>query len=120
MRSGMVGNVLMWFGGASRFWYVAFRLGLVRFDWASLGKAVLERKGTARRGEAWHGGLGAVGSGTVCPGELRRGLARRSWPCEFRLGEIGRGVSRRSSRGVLCAGKVCFGGASQGGQKSLY
>lgn len=40
MRSGMVGNVLVWQGGVSRFWYVAFRLGLVRFDWESLGKAV--------------------------------------------------------------------------------
>ena len=65
-------------GRSRRFWYVAFRLGLVRFDWASLGKAVLARKDTVRRGEACHGGLGAVRSGMECLVSASFGPARRS------------------------------------------
>lgn len=68
-----------------------------------------------RLGKFWQGGLGKAGQRGASPdwvgigmarlggsgkegyGKLRRGVAWRSWPCEFRLGETSRGVSRRSS-----------------------
>ena len=71
---------------------VPIGLGLAWRGWA-----VLVRQDTVRRGEACHGGLGAVRSGMECLVSASFGPARRSWPCEFRLGETGRGVSRRSS-----------------------
>jgi len=46
------------------------------------------------------------------------GPARRSWSCEFRLGAISRGVSRRFRRGM--AWESCHGQVGRGGQKSLY
>ena len=53
--------------------HVAFRLGLVRFDWASLGKAVRVRLDVLCLSKSRRGGLGAVRSGTASRGEVSQG-----------------------------------------------
>ena len=76
-------------GRAGQHGQVPIGLGLAWRGWA-----VLERKDTASCGEAWQGGLGAVRSGTVVSGELRRGLARRfrrgmAWDsCHGQVGRV--------------------------------
>lgn len=82
----------MWSGGVSRFWYVAFRLGLVRFDWASLGKAVLVcfgsvSRGKARSGMVSQGGLGLMRRGTErcgLVGQGGHGLVSLGWVSQSR------------------------------------
>ena len=67
----MARNGLAWQDGVSRFWHVAFRLGLVRFDWASLGKAVELRRGEFLHGLASYGKSRQGGSGKAGHGKAR-------------------------------------------------
>ena len=66
VRAGRARRLWAW-----RFWYVAFRLGLVRFDWASFGKAVGVRRGALGCDPVWDGKFRQGGSGKAGHGKAR-------------------------------------------------
>ena len=69
--------------------YGAFRLGRVRFDWLRWGKAGWVECGGERNGVAWWVRAVEAGHVSVRCVAASLGRARRSWPCEFRLGPSG-------------------------------
>jgi len=111
VRAGRARRLWAW-----RFWYVAFRLGLVRFDWASLGKAVLAcfgsvSRGKARSGMVSQGGLGLMRRGTERCGLVGQGGYGLMWSGEFWLNMACSGMAVEASSDMACQGGVGFGWA---------